>query len=217
MVPARRDDAPWLTDEAIVAAFDRALVEYAPAVRERLINPGLSDSQITAQFETIGVRPSDEALVWWRYFDKPNQTGVDFPLHVLPDFEFVSVSQSVAAFRFLRRLAEENTEPGRDPDTACATQWIPLFGMGTGGFVALDCRGPADGPSPVRSVRPDTAYGPDHAPVTAPSLGELLAGATRWMQQGTCRFEPERGLWWPLDAWIDESDAERYARPQAEG
>jgi cell wall assembly regulator SMI1 len=138
-------------------------------------------------------------------------------VHVLPDFEFVSVSQSVAACRFLRQPAEEDADPGWDPDTAWATQWIPIFVMGTGGFVALDCRGPTDGPSPVRTVRPDTAYGPDHAPVIAPSLGELLAGASRWMQQGTCRFEPEQGLWWPLEAWIDQSDAERYGLPRAEG
>lgn len=216
MAPTHSDECPRLVDEEILAAFDRAVAKYAPAVRERLVHPGLSEAEIRAQFEAIGVKPSGEALAWWRYFDRPVRGIVGFPLEVLPDFQFASVPMSVEVYGVYRRIAEENAEPPRDPEQVWATQWIPIFGTDGSGVVALDCRGPEDGPSPVRTVRPDTIFQPEHAPIIAPSLGQLLAGASRWMRQGTCRFEPERRSWWPLEAWTNVSHAERYALPYSE-
>lgn len=217
MAPTHSDEHARLVDEEILAAFDRALAEYAPAVRERVVHPGLSEAEIQAQFGAIAVEPSEEALRWWRYFDRPDRALVGFPLEVLPDFQFASVPMSVEAYGLYRRIADENAEPGWDPEQAWATQWLPIFLTEGSGAVVLDCRGPGHGPSPVRTVRPDTIYGPDHAPMIAPSLGELVAGAVRWMQQGACRFDPERRAWWPLEAWTRQSHAERYAVPAAEG
>jgi hypothetical protein len=217
MAPTRSEERPRLVDEQILASFDGAVAEYAPAVRERLVHPGLSEAEIRAQFAAIGVQPSREAVAWWRYFDRPSRGAVGFPLEVLPDFQFASVPMSVEEYRAWRSQTEDLADrEGWDPDDAWGQAWIPLFGTDGSGVVVLDARGAEDGPSPVRTVRPDTIFGPDHAPVIAPSLGELLAGAVHWMRQGSCRFEPERRAWWPVEAWASQSHAERYALPHGE-
>jgi hypothetical protein len=202
-----------LLDQGILEAFDRALTEYAPAVRARLVHPGLEEEEVTAKFASVGIHPSEEGLAWWGYFDERPPEAEPLPCDVLPDFQFLRVDDSLGSYRRERGFAEENAkqhQPPLDPEEAWGSQWVPIFFMGSGGNVVLDCEGPQGAPSPLRSVRPDTVFAPDHALAFADSLGDLLIGATKWMERGTCRYQPEHGMWWPFEAWADQSAAERY-------
>jgi hypothetical protein len=209
-----------LIDRSILESFDRALSDRAPAVRALLVRPGLGEDEVRTGFAAAGVHPSEDALAWWGYFDLTSFDLERPHLDVLPDFQFLAVEGSLGVYRVYRQVAEENARdfnPPLDPDDAWGPQWVPIFVIASGGVVALDCQGPPESRSPLRSVYPDTIFSPEHAEVFAPSLGDLLAAATRWVELGSCRYEPERRLWWPRKAWRGKPLAERFALADAGG
>ena len=170
-------------DRTILEAFDEALSKHAPAVRDRLVE-GTSEDEISGRFAAAGVRPSEDAVTWWSYFDLEERGRLPEHLDVLPDLRSRTVDNSVRMYRVARSAAAENARlihPPPDPDGAWGAGWVPTLSIGSGGDVALDCAGPSATPSPVRAVYPDTVFGPDHGLVVAPSLGDLLVAATRWM------------------------------------
>lgn len=90
-------------DEAVLVRFDRALSDYAPAVRRLLVHPGLRAEGIEEHFAATGLRPSREALAWWGYFDAVSVDPSE--LEILPVFRFLTPAQSVDLYRWQRRRA----------------------------------------------------------------------------------------------------------------
>jgi hypothetical protein len=201
---------PELLSEAVLTAFDRVLGARAPEVRSAL-RPGLSKGDVTARYLAAGIEPSQEATLWWSWFDAPPPDVEHLPLELLPDLEFLSVEVSVRTFHMLRRVARDVvTGTPLEVDEAWGSQWIPLFGIMTGGTIALDCSPGPDKPSPLRVAYPDEIGSPEYASIMAPSLGALITQATQWMNLATCQHDPDRGRWVPLDAWANEPPATRF-------
>ena len=189
-----------LVDEEILRRFNGALSESAPAVRAHLLHPGAEASDIQQRFAGAGLRPSREALAWWGYFDA---TPVESGIEVLPRFWFLNADQSVRLYRWRRERAAEAVDDAEPytVDDAYGQQWIPLFSIQNEGDIVLDCASGPEAPSPVREMYPWATFAPDFGRIIAPSLGELLIGATQWIEQGDSRWEPQRRLWWPTDPW----------------
>jgi hypothetical protein len=89
-----------------------------------------------------------------------------------------------------------------------------MFTDGGGGHTVLDCADP-DAPSVLKDCFRENIGGPDWGKPIC-ELGQWIVNGTRWMQLGTCRFEPDRKSWWPGDAacayWPD-FDLEREPDP----
>lgn len=202
-----------LLDGPTLEAFDRALCQRAHDVRGCLATPGVSSDEVRSQFEEVGLRPSAEALTWWTYWNlAPNCPHRD----VLPDWQFVAIDASFRAARWYRAQAEQLAQelnPPRDPEAAWSRRWIPLLTIRSGGTVVMDHGSDEGGPTALRAVWPDTVWAPDHAPELSPSLGEMIARATVWMEQGTCHYDRDRRTWWPIEAWARRSFvvADRFA------
>ena len=197
-------------DDAALRRFDQALAVYAPAVRARLAESDLGRDEVHERFATVGLRPSREALEWWTYFDAPvGSSG----LEVLPRYWFLTISESVDLYRWRRERAKEAADDAGSTHTAehaYGRQWIPLFSIQNEGDVVLDCSDEPDGPSPVREMYPDTIFTPECGRMIAPSLGEFLVGASRWMEQGRSRWDPDRRMWWPTESWAMKDRAELF-------
>jgi hypothetical protein len=102
-------------------------------------------------------------LTWWRYFDRPGRGVVRFPLDVLPDFPVRIRPDERGGLRPIStdRRGERRTAAG--PSRGVADAVDPDLRNGWERRRCARLPGPGRSPIPVRMVRPDTIYGPDHA------------------------------------------------------
>jgi hypothetical protein len=195
----------------ILEAFDVALTERGPAVRAA-IAPGLEADAVRAGFRAAGVEPSDEALVWWQHWNGPRADFHEHPLQILPGLEPLSLDASLLVYEQQRRLDSELVESwaGAKPDEFWPPRWIAIFGITTGGLVALDTAGEPEAPSAVRISVANEVGSPEYGEIVAPSLGTLILRATARLSQSPLGYDPERG-WLPESARASLSPYEGFA------
>lgn len=182
-----------------LASFDGALAAAAPLVRACL-EPGPSEDRVRGELEAIGLQPSKELLRWWTYFDGPAEACRVRPLEILPGLEFLSRRLAVRAYRSLGEVAVRSAAvvpsgPVR-PDDIWHPQWIPIFGILSGGEVVVDCSNGSEQAAPLRIAYPDEI----DERVLAPDLGTFIAQSTTWLNAGEHGYDAEAGRW-PLESW----------------
>jgi hypothetical protein len=194
-----------------LTAFDRALTDRAPAARA-LLREGSSTEDIRAQLRAAGVEPSDELTLWWNHFGGPPSDFDRHPLEFLPDLEFLSPAVAVRAYGRNRDVARQLASTPGDPqaDEIWNVNWIPLFGILSGGTITVDCGPEATQSSPVRVVYPDEASLPEYARTMAPSLGTLIAEVTAWLTTNTARYSADRHRWLSDESWTSVGLTQRF-------
>ena len=192
-----------MLDESALDAHRQMLITQAPDIHAQLRHPGLPEDEIRSRFAASGVRPSDELVRWWSFWDSEpasQRRSLGFNLDVLPGYAFVTVQESYGAWAYNRGMAYGTPSPDRPAEALWHPQWIPVFWFDNG-FVTADCRGPVDEPSPLMVLSWSSSGGSDYGTPFSPSLGELLIRGTEWLTREQLRFEPERRLGWPHDAY----------------
>jgi hypothetical protein len=180
-------------DEATLHGFERALARQPGALLEQL-TPGLAIAEIEEAFAGARIRPSEEAVLWWHWRNGARR------LDVLPGFRMSSLAGALRAYWTLRGIVErQGRDAGVDPDTWWNRGWVPIFDTGGQDDIAIDCTGPANGPSPLRQVDFQAISESHFASVFAPSLGDFIARATHALDADRYRYDPDHNTWLPRD------------------
>ena len=167
-----------------------------------LLQPGLSDRQISEVEASLGLRLPTEARLWWSWHDGVPATAVRFGRERSfgPGFEYLPLSEAVQLYGKQRELsveaAEGNDPPMDDPHYWWAPSWFPITRSGSGEVVVVDCNAAPGEPTPVRLI---DWWLEDFHEVRTASLREVVAewidafdtGRWRWVNEGGGRWERE--------------------------
>jgi hypothetical protein len=201
-----------LLDHQILEGFADALEEYAPEVLAEMA-PGLSEDEIRSRCATAGLDPSRDAVSWWTFWDGPGAASPspearaqpEEPMvrpEILPGFQAGPLDSCTRGITWWRQFAEQEAPSlqatGTELDDLWRRSWIPMFTDGGGGHTILDCEEPEHA-SVLRDCFRENFASPDWGkPIR--SIGPWLAHATDWLRLGTCRYDPQSGIWQPHDA-----------------
>lgn len=202
-----------LLDDELLDRFDGVLAEQPGDLLGR-VGPQPSQRELRAAFDGLPVTPTEEVLRW---LGRHRWDGAV----VLPGVEAFDVRGVIEAYDMMRTLAIEAARqgqpvrPGADarlanPDHWWSPHWLMIFSLGGLYKLAIDCEGPADGPSPVRMVAWDGPGDPDYAAAFAPSLGQYIEDACNVLESGRYRYEPSTETWLPMD-WATRPIVDRFS------
>lgn len=131
--------------------------------------PGLTGDEVRRQCRALDLEPPAEVVTWFEWHDGARVHHAIRPENCVGVGNFVLLSLTEALERVVSHWQPNDpTRPSWGP--SWRDGWIPLAATGTGTSVVVDCRLPADAPSPVRIFhRDDDAHADvvDHPSVAA--------------------------------------------------
>jgi cell wall assembly regulator SMI1 len=162
------------------------------------LNPGLTDEEIDAMTEPIGIRLPVDVRTWWRWHD-----GISAPagLPGQPVFGaagrwYPSLSAAIREYSRMRDLAARAVDdeiPGRTTQEAWWPQQLfPITATSAGTVTACDCSVRAHAPSPVHTV--DFHDGPA-GPPRAASLGTVVSWWIMAIDTGAWWYDRDEQRW----------------------
>lgn len=177
----------------LLAQFERRLVERGIEQLDA-VAPGLADAEMDALMETTALRLPAEARVWWGW---RNGSVAE----VAPTYYLITLTTAIDEYRKRREMA---LQLANDPSTAAELQdasiwwnrrWLPLLETGGRQWPAIDCGVPDGAPSPVREIDWERVPEKDYATPTAPSLGELVSGWIKALDEGVYSYDHAKHRW----------------------
>jgi hypothetical protein len=193
-------DTALLLDHTQLDRFADALRRSAPLVAASM-GPGLSEDEIRTGCAQASLVPSRDAITWFTYWDALVEPRTRF-VEVLPGIQTASLRaclRNTVSIRQVFRDVLTQPRPQFGLEDAWSSGWLLVFGDGGGTHFVVDCREP-ERPSMVRDCFRENFTGHDWAKPIAP-LATWLANATEWMTANeSCRFDPAREHWLPLEA-----------------
>lgn len=193
-------DAPLMLNTQLLADLERRWNAHGAAVA-RLVRPGLSDNEMDALTEPLGIKLPREARRWWGWHDGADPPAEDTrPAELGPRRWFLSLADAVQDCVW-RQDVERQAWGG-----ALGPEWRPGFLPidGAGMPALLDTGVGFEEPVPVRAFVTDN---PAAATPGVPSIGELVRLWIDAIDVGAWSFDQDRELWMP--------DVEKYRRFEA--
>ena len=149
----------------------------------RHTRPGLDPDEVRRQCHALDLEPTAELVAWFGWHD-----GTDVR-HAVRRANYVGVDHlTLISLTEALEIVVAHWQP-TDPTkptwgVAWREGWVPIAREGNGTVLVVDCRRPADEPSPVRRFHPDDDA---HAEVVHyPSVAELAADwVARVREQGS--------------------------------
>jgi hypothetical protein len=188
-----------LLDQGQLDRFAEALRRSAPAIAASM-GPGLSEDEIRTLCAQASLAPSRDVVTWLSYWDAVAEPHTRI-VEILPGIQTASLRASlritVARRQSFREILGQPV-PGFDLEDAWSSAWLSLFGDGGGTEFVVDCRQP-ERPSVLRDCFRENFSQPGWGKPIGP-LASWLANATEWMTTQSCRFDPERERWLPIEA-----------------
>jgi hypothetical protein len=172
------DSLPRLLDDILLGELEQRWRDQGAFVAGAL-RPGLSDAEMDALTEPIGLRLPAEARRWWAWHDGawPQVPGLDVAATLGPVREFRPLASAVRDCQEMREIMYEDQDED-DPTADWKHGWLPIDGNKWP--TVLDCSVPFDAPVPVRFYFiEDPTAGQDGVG----SIGELV---TVWIQAIDC-------------------------------
>jgi hypothetical protein len=163
-----------LLSPELLETFECALGNVEAPILRRL-RPGLSDDEIDALTDGLGLTVSDEARLWWRWHDgiaEPSGLDGSFGSDWFP----LSLADAVAETRRQREFANHLTPDGHRSG-GWELDWLALCATASFYRLAVDCQ-PQVSASRVAYVDPGVEA------VFQPSLGALVGLWLRAWQDG---------------------------------
>jgi cell wall assembly regulator SMI1 len=162
------------------------------------LRPGLSDEQLDALTEPLGLRLPTEARMWWGWHDGIVPSGPGFEaVFGGSDFEYLPLDRAVDAYLLRRALAAEvavaSQADGYGEEYWWHPSWFPITEGGGGTTIACDCSVPFGDPTPIRSVRWD--LGDEWAVPRVDSFGELVRHWIAAIDRGTWCYDASQDRW----------------------
>jgi cell wall assembly regulator SMI1 len=166
----------------------------------RRLKPGLSDAEIDALTEPLGLRLPVEARTWWGWHDGVDMTGAkfEFDREMGAWWPYLSLAEAVAECQRCRRDSEEMERAIAQPEPAWwYPSWFPITVDPPVAILACDCAVPKGEPTPIRHIS-----APEGQPPPAPSVPSLGALIARWIEAF------DRGIWTPKPGggWTIDED-----------
>jgi cell wall assembly regulator SMI1 len=193
-----------LSDALLEELMRRWRSQGAPIVEH--LRPGLTESELDAATEPLGVRLCDELRTWWGWHDGVSaELGSHVPERELGPagmLEYLPLAEAIAIYRERRRAAELGAErmlardpasPYADPDTSWPRARFPLSKQAHGDLIACDCSRSHDAAGPLYVfVRDEGGFGGEPS---APSLGQTVCWWIEAIDLGALRYLPEERRW----------------------
>jgi hypothetical protein len=176
-------NGPTLLDDALIEQLENRLRAASVGWLERAA-PGLTDSEMDALTEPLGLSLPIEARVWWGWRNGASQRPGEIAPAIGPGHEFISLEQAVSRCQMEREI----------PATPWRDEWMPLF---TAPPIVCDCSVLSGEPTPVCCVDyhrdPEGKFFAGDAP--AQSLGELITWWIETIDNGAWTYVPEFEGW----------------------
>jgi hypothetical protein len=152
-------------------------------------HPALSQDEISALTEPLGIRLSPELRLWWTWFN-----GARSPRRVelTPVFQVLSLKGSLQFRDTMRVVAAQVAGPrDEDVDKLRPPSMLPMFGTGGSPVIAAD-----SARAPASSLHYLDFHPTSHdLLMVAPSLGDAVH---RWVEMyaaGLYRWDTHAGVW----------------------
>jgi cell wall assembly regulator SMI1 len=176
------------------------------------LQPGLTDAQMDALTEPLGISLPREARAWWAWQNGVSKAdGAEFGWHVRQvgcGISLISLEESITNYHRIRALALTLAIPERPADDLWRPGWLLLVGSGGPPMIACDCSDPSRPNAPVHAVEwVDT----DILTPVAGSIGEYVAWWFDAIDVGYWVFDRDARRWTgDNEAWPREWDHTRY-------
>jgi len=185
-----------LTDALLERLAEQWRRHDAPIARR--LAPGLTDQEMDALTEPLGLRVPPEARTWWRWHNGAR----DASILTGGGKAFASLERCVSLAAQIREIAREAVRPyglsAQQSDEQARGiwnwDWLPLSEDGVGTMLVIDAA--VENP---RALCPVSYRGPDHgtddAVVVMPSIGALVQEWTRALETGRGVHVPQTDQW----------------------
>ena len=183
-------------DEKLLDELERRWSDRGAFVA-RALRPGITDEDMDALTEPIGLQLPHEARRWWGWHDgaEPQIPGIAAELG--PGRAFLSLAESVREWQRLRQLLLEASHGADDPDWR--ESWLPIDAQKRP--ILFDCGVGFEDPVPVRSFFMED---PTAGATGVSSIGELVLV---WIQAIDCGA-------WTYDRSLDHWEYDWKKLPQ---
>jgi hypothetical protein len=155
------------------------------------VSPGLTDDQIDAQTNAVGLVLPDEARTWWRWHDGANSNA---PLQVQdigPGCRFLSLADAIDSTLEWRGIFDDTGIPWPPGWLTLNDNKCPLI---------IDCDRSADQPAHIHMYSPEDGLRPWRQGVGAGSFAELVSVWVEAMDCGAWTYNNEAQYWeWSLE------------------
>ena len=188
--------AVTLTTDLLEALAERWRLRGAPIVEH--LRPGLSDAEIDALTDPLGITLPGEARTWWSWHDgvASNAGQPERRIGALM-MEFIPLAQAVRDYQEGRAVLVG--AGGEDALRDWPTSWFPITAQGRGDVVVCECDVPRDAATPIHVFRWDD---PDPRPA-ASSFGALVALWIEAIDSGRWVYDAARRSWYLDDSGGD--------------
>jgi len=158
------------------------------------LNPGLSDGQMDALVEPLGLSLPAEARAWWGY---ANGVPADAPpsINLSPSWSWAPLEEIVDECRELREIGSEDVLPGEP--SMFADTWLPI--VKGDGMLVMDTSQPEIAPVYTVDWHVDDP-GVPYTPILG-SLGELILTWVRALE--------DRAIWYDRGRQLFHAEGER--------
>jgi hypothetical protein len=186
-------EPPQLLNATLLLRYEDCLRAQGVPVEE-WGRAGLSEDEIEATLEPLGLRAPIEGRAWWGWHD--GVVGEGRGRFLGPQSSgFLSLADAVDTYREYRTIVATLAEPDipelADPDDRWHPSWLPIQGPQLPSVI--DCSVAEGEPTPVRLVDlQDVAGSPTPK---ARSLGEVVAWRIEAMEAGAWRWDAGRRIW----------------------
>ena len=169
---------PIFLDQKLLGSFE-ARLRAAGALIVDAWAPGLTDAEIDALLEPLGIDLPEEARVWWRWHNGFVPGSSQLSRQITP-------SRWLTALETAADLYADMRDPMRDAGDPEGL----LSPVGEQPTVYVQCAGSKDAPGPVYS---QSAWA-DRPRLVLPSIGELVMTWISYIDRGVFATNPD-GTW----------------------
>lgn len=173
------DTKPRNLDHDLVEEFFESLTRAGFPTRERM-RPALTDEEMDAIVEPLGLWLPTEARIWWSHHNGGQQAPIS------SGRDLASLKEIVSATKQLREL--DSIDPDI-PTKSWDPRLLPL--VHSEEIFGCDCSVPAGAPSPVSVWIPKDAE--DLGAPILPSIGSLVEIWLTAIEEGLWEWLPEKG------------------------
>lgn len=195
---------PLLTERMLEDLRARWTEQEAPISVD--LQAGLSEAEISAETQRLGLTLPIEARTWWAWHNGTTRPVTSHAIGL--DLVYLTLQAAVTRCQREREGATTAVEEGLDPEDAWQHVWFPLAGGGDGAVMACDCSVEDGAPTPIRYVHWDKAGSGSFIPV-APSLGTVVSWWIEAIDAGAWHFDKLQERWAADPARLPDPAMER--------
>lgn len=156
----RRYGCDVLSMADVLSALETFLGRSGAAIVP-VLHPGIDESEVRSLLAGVGLRPTADVAVWFRWHDGAGERGMASKvIELVPGGEFYDLAYLCGAYLETRSIAEEVASmPGGAlaADDLWRTSWFPLLRLFGKGYLAVDLSGGDGSMSPVHVVWHDSS------------------------------------------------------------